>query len=211
MQIHILTTEDCWFVPYLKVLQKLCELKGDSTKVFTNISALEEGELLFILSFYKILAKEDLVKHKHNLVIHASDLPQGKGFSPMAWQILEGKNEIPFTLFEANENYDAGDFYLKKTLSLSGTETYEEWRHLEGNFIIGMILDFLQKYPNADGFPQDGTETFYRKRTTRDDELYPDQTLAEIFDKLRISDPTNYPSWLSFRGRKFKLKLEAWD
>ena len=32
--------------------------------------------------------------NKNNIVVHASDLPKGRGFSPMSWQILEGKNKI---------------------------------------------------------------------------------------------------------------------
>ena len=49
-----------------------------------------------------------LALHKNNLVIHASDLPQGKGWSPMPWQIAEGRNDIVFTLFEAVAGVDAG-------------------------------------------------------------------------------------------------------
>ncbi|WP_239056372.1 hypothetical protein [Helicobacter apodemus] len=35
--------------------------------------------LVFILSYHKILSSDFLQQHKHNLVIHASNLPKGKG------------------------------------------------------------------------------------------------------------------------------------
>ncbi len=51
----------------------------------------------------KLVKKNDLDRHQHNLVIHPSNLPQGKGRASLAWQILEGKNEIPIVMFEAVE------------------------------------------------------------------------------------------------------------
>ena len=48
------------------------------------------------------MIKDDIIDlSKHSLVVHSSNLPQGKGWSPMTWQIIEGKNKITNTLFEA--------------------------------------------------------------------------------------------------------------
>ena len=44
----------------------------------------------------------------------------------MFYQILEGKNDIVFTLFEADKGVDSGDIYLQKTLKLRGNKLYEE-------------------------------------------------------------------------------------
>ena len=52
------------------------------------------------------------LKHKYNIVIHASDLPKDKGWAPMFWQILEDKNTIPFTMFEASSGEEI--FYKKR-------------------------------------------------------------------------------------------------
>ena len=46
---------------------------------------------MFVIGYTKILPKEFLEGNKLVLVIHESDLPKGKGFSPVQWQILEGK------------------------------------------------------------------------------------------------------------------------
>ncbi|EOB2070111.1 formyltransferase family protein [Campylobacter coli] len=58
-----------------------------------------------------------LKNNTHNIVIHASNLPQGKGWSPFFHQVIEGKNEITFSLFEADDKVDNGDIYLQKTLN----------------------------------------------------------------------------------------------
>ena len=75
-------------------------------------------------------------------MIHAADLPQGKGWAPLTWQVLEGKNDIVFTLFEADASTDNGPFYLKKTLHLSGYELAPELRALQAQFCISMCKEY---------------------------------------------------------------------
>ncbi|WP_253489886.1 hypothetical protein [Methanocalculus alkaliphilus] len=62
---------------------------------------LPEGDICFYLSYGKIINATLLSRHSNNLVVHASDLPRGRGWSPMTWKIIEGENDIPVTLFEA--------------------------------------------------------------------------------------------------------------
>ena len=81
---------------------------------------------MFILSCEKILDEKKLVYHKNNIVIHPSALPKGKGWSPLAWQILEGQNIIPFSLFEASKELDSGPVYLRDELILTGFELNDE-------------------------------------------------------------------------------------
>tara|TARA_B100001093_G_scaffold78881_1_gene70138 strand:- start:14445 stop:15089 length:645 start_codon:yes stop_codon:yes gene_type:complete len=209
--IHILTTKNCWFELYIQFLQDKLRDRGFMVSIYYDASSLPKGEILFILSYYKLLNSKALKKHDYNIVIHASDLPKGKGFSPMAWQILEGKQHIDFTLFEATEECDAGDYYLKKKLCLNGYETYQEWRDLEGDFVVNMVVEYIDRFDDLEPIPQSGDESIYRKRGKNDDEISVENSIKEIFDKLRICDPEQYPVWFEHRGRKYNLKLEAWD
>ena len=70
-----------------------------------------------IFSYFKKIPPKYLKFSKFNLVIHGSDLPYGRGMSPISWQILKGKTKIVFTLFEANKEYDRGKYYLKKKIN----------------------------------------------------------------------------------------------
>ena len=47
------------------------------------------GDLLFLISCVDIIPPEILNKYKKSLVIHASNLPKGRGFSPHIWDILD--------------------------------------------------------------------------------------------------------------------------
>ena len=40
-------------------------------------------------------------------MIHESDLPHGKGWSPIQWQILEGSDSITITLLDAEDKVDS--------------------------------------------------------------------------------------------------------
>ena len=48
----------------------------------------------------------------------------------MTWQILEGANCIPVTLFAAVAELDAGPIYLQKKIQLLAHELVDEWRVL---------------------------------------------------------------------------------
>ncbi len=69
-------------------------------------SKFESWRCRIFLSYYDVV-------NRNNLVIHASDLPENKGWSPVAYAVLSGQNRITLTLIEAEEKIDAGDVYLK--------------------------------------------------------------------------------------------------
>ncbi|MCV3336735.1 methionyl-tRNA formyltransferase [Campylobacter sp. RKI_CA19_01121] len=203
MKIALLTSPNQWFVPYIKKLQKLIP----NSLVFYKHEQIRDYDIVFILSYHRIISKEFLSKNKNNIVIHASNLPQGKGWAPLFYQVLEGKNEITFTLFEADEKTDNGDIYLQKTLVLNGLELYEELRDKQANFTIKLCLDFLRKFPNITKIPQKGKESFYPKRTPKDHELDINKTIEEQFNLLRISNNKEFPAFFYKNGKKFIIKI----
>ena len=206
MKVAILTSPNQWFIPYAEKLGH----KIEHAKLFFDHQDIEENfDIIFILSYHRIIRKEYLKKHKHNIVIHASALPQGKGWAPMFWQILEGKNEIPFTMFEASFGVDDGDIYMQKSLVLTGYELNSELRKKQAEFIIDMCLDFLKNYDKYKlPVPQKGKQSFYEKRSAVDSELDINESIKDQFNLLRIVDNDAYPAFFEINGRKYILKIE---
>lgn len=202
MKIAILTSPNQWFVPYAKAFSQ-----KQNIPLFLNPEEIRGFEVVFILSYHKILDKRFLKQNKHNLVIHGSNLPKGKGFAPLFHQILEGKNEIVFTLFEADEKVDAGAIYLQKTLHLEGLELYEELREKQALMYFELCLEFLKLYPNLKAKNQSGKESFYPKRSPKDSELNPNKSLNEQFNLLRICSNEEFPAFFYKNGKKFILKI----
>ena len=89
-------------------------------------SEVQTGDILFLISCLEIIKADIRNKFKHTLVIHESDLPHGKGWSPIQWQILEGKNSIPITLLDAADKVDSGDIWEKRYVELESHELANE-------------------------------------------------------------------------------------
>lgn len=166
------------------------------------------GDVLFLLSCEHVVPPEYLARNTSNVVIHPSALPRGRGWSPVAWQVLEGVSHIPVTLFEAVEEVDAGPVYLVGCIELDGTELNEEIKAKQGRETLRLAHEYLRRYPMA-AQPQSGTTTWYRRRTAADSELAPHLTLAEQFDLLRIVDNQRYPATFTHRGRRYRLRIDA--
>lgn len=166
-----------------------------------------EGDAAFFLGCSRIVPAEILRRNRLNLVVHGSDLPRGRGFSPIPWQVLEGSNRIPIVLFEAREELDAGPVYFKDAIELDGTELLDEIRLKTWEKIEALIERFLDGHRTVSPVPQEGTPTFYARRSRKDDEIDPARTLAEQFDHLRIVDNERYPAWFRHRGQRYVLKI----
>jgi len=163
-----------------------------------------------MLSCGRLLSTEELARHRHNLVVHESDLPLGQGWSPMTWQILEGASSIPITLFEAVADLDAGPIHLQTLIHLNGTELVNEWRQLQAEATINLCLQWLDNYQDLinSAYPQTGEATYYRRRRPADSQLDPERSLAEQFDLLRVVDNDRYPAFFEWRGRRYGLLIQ---
>jgi len=199
-----------WIIPYVKKLQGLLARKNRAVAWVKRHEDIEPGDLAFFLSCEKIVKPETLRLNKHNLVAHPSGLPRGRGWSPLSWQILEGKNRIPITLFEAAPHVDSGRIYLQDYLRFKGHELADELRQQQGGKIIEMVLKFVRRYPKIPkirGRRQTGRATYYPRRTAADSELAMNKSLAAQFSLLRIVDNDRYPAFFRHRGRKYILKI----
>lgn len=207
MKIQILCdSPSSWMIPYAKVLEEKVRLKGHDVVLIYDQDDVEEGDILFLLSCEQIFRKLPL--NKHNLVAHSSDLPKGKGWSPLTWQIIEGKMKIPVTLFEAIASVDAGPIYKQENIVLDGTELIEELRLKQANVIEKLILSFLHEYPNNVAVEQEGESTFYPKRNKIDSQLDPERSIAEQFNLLRVVDNERYPAYFDYKGCRYIIKIE---
>ncbi|MBC7388419.1 MAG: methionyl-tRNA formyltransferase [Opitutaceae bacterium] len=195
-----------YIIPYAQLLCK--ELKDEynfETTLIHDQNQVVKGNILFLLSCQGIFRHLEL--NEYNLVVHASDLPQGRGWSPMSWQIVEGKNEIILTLFEAVEKVDAGKIYLKEKVVFDGTELLDELQHKMSLQIMNLIKKFCTTYPNIEGYPQTGESSYYPRRQKEDSCLDIHKTIDEQFNNLRICDNEQYPAFFHKNGIKYTLKI----
>jgi methionyl-tRNA formyltransferase len=207
MKIQILVDNpNSWIIPYLKnLVSSIKQKKNCYVKLINSHEDVESGDVLCLLSCEKKFNKLNL--NKYNLVVHESDLPEGKGWSPLTWQVIEGKRNIPITLFEANSLIDSGDIYEKINIKTSGYELIDELRFLQVEATTKLILNFIEKYPNIKGEKQKGKESFYRKRTKNSSELNILESIKDQFNLLRVCDNERYPAFFIIDNVKYLIKI----
>ena len=203
----LVDNSNSWIIPYaIKLKEKIIKQFSFSVNLIYKHEDVINGDVLCLLSCEKIFKKLHL--NNYNLVVHESDLPRGKGWSPLTWQILDGKNIIPITLFEALEKVDAGKIYYKDYIKLSGDELLSEIKHKKGEKTIDLIMNFLVDFNTIKGQIQVGESTFYRQRNYNDSELNVDDTIRNQFNLLRVCDNERYPAYFILNGKKYLLKIE---
>ncbi|MFA5336864.1 MAG: formyltransferase family protein [Candidatus Omnitrophota bacterium] len=207
-KIAVLTSRKSWFVPYAKKFVNTLKKKGLNPKLFFNHKQISGGyNIVFILSYFEIINKEFLSRHKHNLVVHESDLPQHRGWSPLFWQILENKNKIPIVLFEASDKADAGGIYLKDLIFYKGNELHGEIRRKQAEKTIELCLKFIKLHKKLNIKKQKGKATYCKKRTPLDSKLDINKSLKEQFNLLRIVNNEEFPAFFNYRCRKYIIKI----
>lgn len=214
MKIFLLcTNEKHPVMPYLKRWKELIEPDGHQVIICFKKAHLDTGDILFLISCSEKISHTERQKFEHVLVLHASDLPKGRGWSPHIWEILAGSSEITLSLIEASNEIDTGDIWKKINIPIAKNMLWDEIndRLFQGELFL--MSWAINNFKSCNPIVQDPGEipTYCKKRTAQDSCLDIDKSLAEQFDLLRVCDPDRYPAYFEIHGRKYKLKLEHYD
>ena len=198
---------------YLQNWKLQMEDTGHQIVMCSRKSQLRTGDILFLISCSEKISEADRQKFRHVLVLHASDLPKGRGWSPHVWDILNGSEFITVSLIEAAENIDTGDVWKKITLPIKKHSLWNEINHILFQGELELMTWAIQNHANIVPEVQDVSETptYWPRRTEQDSRLEIEKTIKEQFDLLRICDPDRYPAYFEMHGMKYKLRLEYYD
>jgi len=176
-------------------------------RILKNYRLIKDEDILFILSYTKILPEDFLNKNKLNLIVHASKLPKDRGFAPVQYQILKGKNLIDISLLEAAKKVDAGDIFLRGKFKLKKNDLHYEIRKKQAEATFNIIKKFLQKYPNVKKNKQKGKSNFNKRRYSDSNQLNINKSIKSQFNILRISDNENFPTQMKIYNTNYILKI----
>lgn len=182
----------------------------DSVRLIHDKSQISSGDLLFLIAVPELIDVPTLDRFAHNAVIHSSDLPEGRGWSPQVWAILEGAREIVVSGLMAAEAVDSGPIWTKQTVKIPPHYVYDEinaalfetWCN-----VMTAICDMVEK--GEPPTPQeDRPATYWSRRTPENSALDPYDTIANQFDLLRVCDPDRYPAYFDLLGYTYEIRLE---
>jgi methionyl-tRNA formyltransferase len=176
-------------------------------------SELESGDLLFLVSCAELVGARERSRFGKTLVLHASALPEGRGWSPHVWQILRGADALTVTLLEAADKVDSGRIWSQMSFPVDRGALWAEIN--DALFTAEMeLMDFaVREFDRIVPREQDASvmATYYDRRTAEDSRVDPSKSLGEQFDLIRVCDPGRFPAFMDFRGRRYKIILEDID
>ena len=209
LSIAICTDKTSWINETVSSMVRVWLDAGHDVCWAHAADSLPGGDICFFLGYGKIVGAEVRNRYQNCLVVHASDLPKGRGWSPASWLILEGENKIPVTLFEAIDEVDAGDIYLQEWIQLDGTELIDAWRRCLSEVTARLTAQFVANFPEitSSARVQVGEPSFKKRRRWQDSRLSADKSLGEQFNQLRIVDNYSYPAHFEWLGQEYTLHI----
>ncbi len=210
MKIEILCSDLAH--PVIVSLKAWAEVMAESAhdvSIYSEKKALSGGDILFLVSCSEFIGLKDRQKFKGTFVLHASDLPQGRGWSPHIWSILHGSDQITVSLIAAEDQIDSGDIWLQSQFKLEGHELLAEINEQLFAAEISLMTELVNNFNEIVPRKQVGDPGEYmQKRSPADSKLDPDKTIAEQFEILRVADFNRYPAFFDYRGKRYLIKLE---
>lgn len=123
------------------------------------------------------------------ILFHMTDLPYGRGGSPLQNLILEKKERTKISAIKVESEIDSGAIYLKKPLELHGNAQNIFSR--ASVIIEEMISEILLINPIPK--KQEGVPSFFKRRKPSQSEISDLKSIDECYDFIRMLDSEGYP------------------
>lgn len=173
-------------------------LKIDDTanwKYVSNDIELEEvitstnPKYIFFLHWNWIVPEKIWSAHEC-VCFHMTDVPYGRGGSPLQNLILAGHTQTMLTALRMVEQMDAGPVYTKKPLNLDGAA--EEIYLRAGKLSVEIIQWMIAHNPQPT--PQEGQVVVFKRRKPEQSNLPNIGNLQNAYDFIRMLDADGYPT-----------------
>ncbi|MFL3870302.1 methionyl-tRNA formyltransferase [Streptomyces griseobrunneus] len=142
------------------------------------------------------------------LNIHDSLLPAYAGFSPLIWALINGEPEVGVTAHLMDEELDAGDIVVQRSVAVGPTDTSTDLFHRTVGLIAPVTTEALGLIASGrtEFTPQDRSRaSFFHKRAEEDiriDWNWP----AEDLERLIRAQSAPYPSAFTFhKGQRLDV------
>jgi methionyl-tRNA formyltransferase len=137
---------------------------------------------------------------------HMTDVPYGRGGSPLQNLIVRGHERTRITALRMTADLDAGPVYFKEDLSLAGSaeEIYIRATQVSAAMIQRIIRD------NPQPTPQRGEVVTFKRRQPVDSEIPETTSLHGLYDFVRMLDADGYPrAFIRHRGCRYEFGRAA--
>lgn len=124
------------------------------------------------------------------VVFHMTDLPFGRGGSPLQNLIERGIYETKISALKVVKDLDAGPIYFKRDLTLEGSAT-EIFCRASDIIFHEMIPEIIKNEHELT--PQKGKTTIFKRRIPEQSNISNLTTSTKVYDYIRMLDAEGYP------------------
>ena len=168
------------------------------------VSRINPKYLFFLHWSWKV--PEEIIQNFECVCFHMTDVPYGRGGSPLQNLIERGHRETKLTALRMAKDYDAGPVYLKRDLSVEGNA--EEIYIRAANLSAEMISFIITNEPKPK--PQTGDVVVFKRRKPEQSEILKKSSLLELYDHIRMLDAEGYPkAFLIHEGFRYEFDRAA--
>jgi methionyl-tRNA formyltransferase len=191
--------------------EEICRLPGDWFYIgsphefsFELVRQKSPRYLFFLHWSWKV--PDEILQNFECVCFHMTEVPYGRGGSPLQNLIIRGLRETKLTAFRMTSELDAGPVYTKEPLSLEGSA--EEIYIRAGRLSAAMIGRMIQEEVHP--LPQQGEVVEFKRRKPEESAISAPASLQELYNFIRMLDADGYPhAFLDYGGFHFEFTRAA--
>jgi methionyl-tRNA formyltransferase len=166
-------------------------------------------DLMFAVNWrYLLPASIYLRPRLGTFVFHDSLLPEYRGYSPTVWAIINGEDHTGVTLFEASDEFDAGNIIAQKRVPIGSDDAIGGVLERVTQTYLDLLEENLESLlrGTAARFPQDQSRSTYTSKRLPEDNEIDWAASSESISRLIRAVGSPYPGAYTFlQGEKLRI------
>ena len=149
---------------------------------------------------------ENIYKNYECILFHMTDLPYGRGGSPLQNLIINKVYNTKISALKVTKELDEGDIYLKEDFDISKGSANEIYKNASKLIFKKLIPNILRQNPTP--VRQEGDVVNFKRRTPEQSniKMLNDVSIANLYDFIRMLDAPSYPkAYLELDNLKMEL------
>lgn len=172
-----------------------------SELTMSRLHQLRPRMIFFLHWSWKV--PQEVLREYECVCFHMTDVPFGRGGSPLQHLILRGMETTKLSALRMTEDFDAGPVYMKREMPLNGSA--EEIYKRSSVLAAQMIEKIVKEQPTP--VPQVGAPTIFKRRHPSESRIPHLEDVEKLYDYIRMLDAEGYPrAYIEQNGFRYELR-----
>ncbi len=194
-QTYVIATIRDWNIDQFKQLvrnkkAKWVLIKNKRELTLKRLKALQPRYVFF--PHWSWIIPEEICNSFECIGFHMTDLPFGRGGSPLQNLLARGIYRTKISAFRVVKKLDAGPIYKKKSLTIKDGSAEEIFKKV-ARIVFKELIPNIIKYEPVPK-KQVGKKIVFKRRTPQEGNMISLSDLNSVYDYIRMLDAPGYPS-----------------